>query len=63
MFVTVFSLISSHVLNEFGQEYTFLQGDSMGRPSHITTKLINKNNPRVLVGGNGIILTKGELRN
>ncbi|MGE7114332.1 PhzF family phenazine biosynthesis protein [Lysinibacillus sp. NPDC047702] len=54
-------LFNNHVLNTFYQEYTFLQGYSMGRPSIIITKLINKNNPRIMVGGNAMILTKGEL--
>lgn len=54
-------LFNYHVLNKFNQEYSFLQGHSMGRPSSIITKLINKNNPRVMVGGKAIILTKGEL--
>ncbi|MGE7944224.1 PhzF family phenazine biosynthesis protein [Lysinibacillus xylanilyticus] len=54
-------LFHNHVLNKFDQEYLFLQGYSMGRPSNIITKLINKNNPRVMVGGQAIILSKGEL--
>ncbi|MEB2279132.1 PhzF family phenazine biosynthesis protein [Lysinibacillus xylanilyticus] len=54
-------LFHNHILNEFDQEYLFLQGHSMGRPSNILTKLINKNNPRVMVGGQAIILSKGEL--
>ncbi|GAB0168713.1 PhzF family phenazine biosynthesis protein [Lysinibacillus sp. CTST325] len=54
-------LFHNHILNEFDQEYSFLQGHSMGRPSNIFTKLINKNNPRVMVGGQAIILSKGEL--
>ncbi|WP_042144310.1 PhzF family phenazine biosynthesis protein [Paucisalibacillus sp. EB02] len=54
-------LFTDHVLNKFNQEYTFLQGYSMGRPSNIITKLINKNNPKVMVGGKAIILTKGKL--
>ncbi|WP_155590935.1 PhzF family phenazine biosynthesis protein [Lysinibacillus cavernae] len=54
-------LFKNHVLNTFYQEYTFKQGYSMGRPSTIMTKLINKNNPRVMVGGHAVILTKGEL--
>ncbi|WP_156304711.1 PhzF family phenazine biosynthesis protein, partial [Lysinibacillus sp. FJAT-14745] len=54
-------LFHNHILNEFDQEYSFLQGHSMGRPSNIITKLINKNNPRVKVGGKAIILSKGEL--
>ncbi|WP_078577730.1 PhzF family phenazine biosynthesis protein [Salipaludibacillus agaradhaerens] len=54
-------LFNNHVLNNFNQEYSFLQGYSMGRPSNIITKLINKDNPRVMVGGKAIILTKGKL--
>lgn len=54
-------LFHNQVLNEFNQEYKFLQGESMGRPSTIMTKLIHKNNPRVMVGGNAVILTKGKL--
>lgn len=49
------------MLNDFNQEYTFLQGYSMGRPSTIMTKLVNENSPRVIVGGNAVILTKGKL--
>ncbi|MGE7693019.1 PhzF family phenazine biosynthesis protein [Lysinibacillus sp. NPDC094177] len=54
-------LFHNHILNEFNKEFSFLQGYSMGRPSNIMTKLINKNNPRVMVGGKAIILSKGEL--
>ncbi|WP_078554362.1 PhzF family phenazine biosynthesis protein [Bacillus alkalicellulosilyticus] len=54
-------LFSNHVLWNFNKEYTFLQGYSMGRPSTIITKLVNKENPRVMVGGNAIIVTKGIL--
>jgi PhzF family phenazine biosynthesis protein len=54
-------LFNNNVLNQFNQEYSFLQGYSMGRPSNIITKLINKNNPRIMVGGKAVILTKGKL--
>ena len=54
-------LFQTHILNEFNQKYLFLQGYRMGRPSNIVTKLINKNNPRVMVGGKAVILSKGEL--
>ncbi|MFJ6208259.1 PhzF family phenazine biosynthesis protein [Lysinibacillus sp. NPDC092081] len=54
-------LFHNHILNKFNQDYSFLQGHSMGRPSNIITKLINKDNPRVMVGGKAIILSKGEL--
>ena len=54
-------LFNNHILDKFNQEYSFLQGYSMGRPSNIITKLINKSNPKVMVGGKAIILTKGKL--
>lgn len=54
-------LFHHNVLNKFNEEYTFLQGYSMDRPSHIISKLVNKNNPLVMVGGNSTILTKGEI--
>lgn len=54
-------LFKSGVIREFDREYTFLQGHSMGRPSNITTKLVNREDPRVMVGGRAVILTKGEL--
>ncbi|MFT4417194.1 PhzF family phenazine biosynthesis protein [Fredinandcohnia humi] len=54
-------LFHKGVLNQFNQEYSFQQGTSMGRPSTIITKLVNKEKPRVKVGGNAVIVTKGEL--
>lgn len=54
-------LFKNGVVKEFDQEYDFLQGHSMGRPSRITTKLIHPNNPKVMVGGRAVILTRGEL--
>ncbi|WP_210367120.1 PhzF family phenazine biosynthesis protein [Bacillus sp. REN3] len=54
-------LFKNHVLHQFDQEYTFLQGYSMGRPSAIMTKLVNKDYPRVMVGGKAVILAKGKL--
>lgn len=54
-------LFKNNVINDFDCDYTFLQGHSMGRPSNITTKIINKDNPRIMVGGNAVILTKGNL--
>lgn len=54
-------LFKNGIINNFHCDYTFLQGHSMGRPSNIITKLINKNNPRVMVGGKAVVLTKGEL--
>ncbi len=54
-------LFKNNVLQQFNQEYTFLQGNSMGRPSKIITKLMNEEDPRVMVGGKGVIVTKGKL--
>ncbi len=54
-------LFKNKVLINFNQDYSFHQGYSMGRPSHIVTKLVNKNDLRVMVGGNAVILTKGKL--
>ncbi len=52
-------LLKNNIVHNFDQEYSFLQGYSMERPSTIVTKLMNPNNPTVLVGGNAVILTKG----
>lgn len=54
-------LYKNNVIQEFDKEYSFLQGHSMGRPSVITTKLINEDDTRVMVGGKAVILTKGEI--
>lgn len=54
-------LFKNKVLNDFDQEYTFLQGYSMGRPSTIVAKIVNKNHPTVIVGGNAVILSKGKI--
>lgn len=54
-------LYKNGVLHEFNQTYCFLQGYSMGRPSMITTKLIDEQQPRVKVGGKAVILTKGKI--
>jgi PhzF family phenazine biosynthesis protein len=56
-------LYKNDVINKFNQEYSFLQGHNMGRPSIITTKLINEESPKVMVGGKAVILTKGEIVN
>lgn len=54
-------LFKNKVLNDFDKEYTFLQGYSMGRPSTIVAKIVDKSYPTVIVGGNAVILTKGEI--
>lgn len=54
-------LFKNHVLNKFYQDYSFLQGYSMDRPSNIITKLVDENNPKIQVGGKAVILTKGKI--
>ncbi|MFJ7731375.1 PhzF family phenazine biosynthesis protein [Lysinibacillus sp. NPDC097231] len=54
-------LFHNKILNEFNQEYTFLQEHSMGRPSKIITKLINKNNPKVMVGKSNYLVKRGTM--
>ncbi|MDN4525995.1 PhzF family phenazine biosynthesis protein [Fictibacillus fluitans] len=54
-------LYKNGVIHTFNQEYTFLQGYSMDRPSEIITKLIDEDHPKVMVGGNAVILSKGEI--
>lgn len=57
----IYYLFKNNVLHDYDQEYTFLQGYSMGRPSTIVAKIVNNNNPTVMVGGNAIIITKGKI--
>lgn len=54
-------LYAHHVISEFDRPYQLLQGKSMKRPSIITTKLIRREDPRVMVGGKAVILSRGEL--
>ena len=54
-------LFKNNVIHDFDHDYTFLQGYHMDRPSKITTKLIDIDNPKIMVGGNAVILTKGGL--
>jgi PhzF family phenazine biosynthesis protein len=54
-------LFKRNVLSDFDHDYIFLQGHSMGRPSQITTRIINRKNPRIMVGGKAVIIAKGEL--
>lgn len=45
-----------------GEENTFIQGEAMGRPSKINSMLTGVNGQvKVQVGGNGVILAKGEI--
>lgn len=57
----IYYLFKNKVLHDFDQEFSFLQGYSMDRPSTIFAKLKNSNNPTVMVGGNAVILTKGKI--
>ena len=54
-------LFKNKIVHNFDQEYSFLQGFSMERPSTIVTKLVNPDIPTVMVGGNAVILTKGTI--
>ena len=54
-------LYENKVIRELNKEFTFLQGYSMDRPSTIVTKLTNKDQPQIMVGGQAVILTKGNI--
>jgi len=54
-------LYKNGVIREFYKDYTFLQGHSMNRPSTITTRLVDKEKPRVMVGGKGVVLVRGRI--
>lgn len=54
-------LFNNKVIHELDRNYTFLQGESMGRPSQIITRLTDQDDPKVMVGGKAVILTKGEI--
>ena len=54
-------LYKNGVIKDFGRDYTFLQGYSMNRPSAIIARLVDKNNPRVMVGGKAVVVVSGRL--
>lgn len=54
-------LYKNEVLKKFHQNNTFIQGESMGRPSKIISRLVSENDPRVQVGGKAVILSKGNI--
>ena len=54
-------LFAKEVIQERNQDLTFLQGNSMGRPSTIITKITTDNPPKIRVGGYAVILTKGDI--
>ena len=44
-----------------GVENTFIQGEAMDRPSKINSKLTEEGGVKVQVGGNGVLLAKGDI--
>ncbi|MBQ4577030.1 MAG: PhzF family phenazine biosynthesis protein, partial [Firmicutes bacterium] len=44
-----------------GVENTFIQGEAMDRPSKINSKLTEDGGVKVQVGGNGVLLAKGDI--
>lgn len=49
------------VIKEFDRNYLFKQGESMNRPSLITTRIEIRDGIKILTGGKSRILSKGEL--
>jgi PhzF family phenazine biosynthesis protein len=49
------------VIEEFDKNYLFKQGESMNRPSLITTRIELRDGIKILTGGKSRILSKGEL--
>jgi PhzF family phenazine biosynthesis protein len=49
-------------VTEFDKEFRCLQGESLQRPSVITTVLTDPAKPLVLVGGTGIVISEGSIR-
>lgn len=54
-------LYTNNVIKDFNLDYLFQQGVKMMRPSIITSRIINDNSIKILVGGPASILSKGEL--
>ena len=54
-------LAENNVIQKRNEDLTFLQGKSMGRPSTIITKIIMDKLPKIMVGGQAVILTKGDI--
>ncbi len=50
------------VLTEFDKVFRCLQGENLQRPSVIKTVLIDPANPRILVGGSGVLISEGIIR-
>lgn len=56
---TIYYLHINNVAKELYQNYTFLQGEKMGRPSEIITRI--EDGEKVLCGGSYYVLGKGEI--
>jgi PhzF family phenazine biosynthesis protein len=54
-------LFLNKVINELNIDYIFKQGEKMGRPSKIITKIINDSEIKILVGGSSYIISEGNL--
>lgn len=54
-------LYENKVIENFNIDYRFEQGVKMKRPSIITSRIVNNDRIRILVGGPAFILSKGEL--
>lgn len=54
-------LYSNTVIKDLNSTYLFRQGENMGRPSSIYTKILSTNPLKILVGGNAYITAKGSL--
>ncbi len=50
------------VLTEFDKVFRCLQGENLQRPSVIKTVLTDPANPRILVGGSGVLISEGIIR-
>lgn len=50
-----------NVINEFDKNYMFSQGESMNRPSVITTRIEKDHDIKILCGGKSRIISSGEL--
>jgi PhzF family phenazine biosynthesis protein len=52
-------LYSNEVIKDLNATFLFRQGENMGRPSNIYTKILSTNPLKILVGGNARITAKG----
>lgn len=54
-------LFLNKVINELNKDYIFKQGEKMGRPSKIVTKIIADPEIKILMGGSSYIISEGNL--